>query len=141
MFGWIKSDENGLIESISVKKPIENNLEYPIVIGTFTFLEDRFFRESLASLFKRKGLINGEYYLDSAINDAINLGFKCYLYEVNAFISWGTPNELKTFEYMQSALHNCKFHKYDIKNDPNIPLKNLDNLKKKYKKINPKFIS
>tara|TARA_B100000886_G_scaffold307078_1_gene239891 strand:+ start:44344 stop:46008 length:1665 start_codon:yes stop_codon:yes gene_type:complete len=141
MFGWIKADENGLIENISVKKAIENNLEYPIVIGTFTFLKEKFFRESIESLFKRKGLINGEFYIDSAINDAINLGFKCYFYEVDAFISWGTPNELKTFEYMQSALHNCEFHKYELNNDPNIPMDNLDYLKKKYKKINPKLIS
>ena len=94
---------------------IDNNTRNPIVIGTFTFLKEEFLSKSLESLFARNGLVNGEFYLDSCINDAIKLGLKCYIFEVDAYISWGTPNDLKTFEYMQSAFHKWKFHKYNLK--------------------------
>ena len=140
MYGWIDVDNNGLIKKVSVKKMINNNKINPIIIGTFTFLKEEFLRKSLESLFTRKGLVNGEFYLDSCINDAIKLGLKCYIFEVDAYISWGTPNDLKTFEYMQSAFDKWKFHKYNLNSDPSINKDKLPNISNKYKKIEPTII-
>ena len=42
--------------------------------------------------------MNGEYYLDSAVADAVQLGLDCRVFEVEAYVSWGTPDELRTFE-------------------------------------------
>ena len=64
-------------------------------------------------------MVNGEYYIDSAINDAISLGLKCVVFEIDYYICWGTPNDLRTFEYWQSCFNGWEGHPYLIKNDKN----------------------
>ena len=98
MFGWVDADED-LIRSISVKTPLETPASDPIVLGTFTFRRAEDFRRALERLIKRDGRINGEFYIDSLINDAIALGLRCHLFEVDSYLCWGTPNDLRTFEY------------------------------------------
>ena len=119
MFGWINSD-NGLIQNISVKTPLGSPATDPIVIGTFTFKKNTQAHAAIESLLARNGRINGEFYLDSCINDAIELGLRCYLFEVNSFISWGTPNDLKTFEYWQSCFHKWAHHPYRLELDTRV---------------------
>ncbi len=132
MFGWINSYENGLIKNISTKEPISEKLNEPIVIGTFTFKNYQIFENSAKSMIKRQGKINNEYYIDTCINDAIKLGYRCYVFEVESFISWGTPNDLKTFHYWQSTFHKWDYHKYKLEDDQNIPLDAIQNLNKSY---------
>lgn len=119
MFGWINSD-NGLIQNISVKTPLGSPATDPIVIGTFTFKKNTQARSAIEGLLARNGRVNGEFYLDSCINDAIALGLRCHLFEVDSFISWGTPNDLKTFEYWQSCFHKWAYHPYRLELDPRV---------------------
>lgn len=114
MFGWVDVDDSGHIKNISVKTPLKNPANDPIVIGTFTFRKARDFRKCVESLIARNGRINGEFYLDSCINDAISLGLNCHIFEVDGFISFGTPNDLKTFEYWQSCFHKWAGHPYSM---------------------------
>ena len=133
MFGWIKA-ENGQIQYISVKKPLKSLKSDPIAIGTFTFCKEKYLQQSVQKLIERNGKINGEYYIDSAINDAIKSGLKCYLFEVDNYLPWGTPNELRTFEYWQACFHKWKSHPYRIELDERIP----ENMMHKLKKYNEK---
>ena len=55
----------------------------------------------------------------NAINDAISLGLHCVLFEIDYYICWGTPNDLKTFEYWQSCFDGWNGHSYKILNDNN----------------------
>jgi len=112
MFGWIDADQNGNIKAISVKTPLASPASDPIVIGTFTFKNADVLRKCIESLKQRNGKINGEFYLDSCINDAIALGLSCKLFEVDHYISWGTPNDLKTFEYWQNCFSQWCSHSY-----------------------------
>jgi hypothetical protein len=90
------------------------------VIGTFTVKKAADARRAIDALIARNGRINGEFYLDSCINDAIALGLRCHLFEVYSFISWGTPNDLKTFEYWQSCFHQWAHHPYRLELDPRV---------------------
>ena len=56
--------------------------------------------------------------MDSCINDALLLGYKCHVFDVDHYFSWGTPNELRTFEYWQSCFHKWKSHEYSWSRDP-----------------------
>ncbi len=120
MFGWIDA-ENGRIRRISVKTPLESPATDPIVTGTFTFRRAEDFRRVVSQLIERDGRINGEFYIDSTINDAIESGLRCDLFEVDSFLSWGTPNDLRTFEYWQSCFHKWAGHPYRLQNDVRIP--------------------
>ena len=139
MFGWIDADKNGRILNVSSKIPINNDLTKPILVGTFTFKKLSFFENSFNRMIKREGYVNNEYYIDESINDAIKIGYRCHLFEVNSFISWGTPNELKTFEYWQSCLHKWEYHPYNIDFDEKIPYDQKENLKLKYIDVFPKI--
>ena len=136
MFGWIKAD-NGQISSISVKTPLESPATDPIVLGTFTFRNAEDFRCAVARLIARDGRINGEFYIDSCINDAIELGLQCKLFEVDSYLCWGTPNDLHTFEYWQSCFHKWVDQPYRLELDSRVPKDQISSLNKRYRATLP----
>ena len=94
MFGWIEYNLETLdILNISVKKPINETLSHPIVIGMFTFRDGQILQQCIESLIAKNHRIKGEFYLDSAVNEALNLGLRCKIFNVDHFISFGTPND------------------------------------------------
>ena len=139
MFGWIDANTDGRINTISVKTPLASPAIDPIVIGTFTFKNPNDARRAIDTLIARNGRINGEFYLDSCINDAIGLGLRCYLFEVDSFISWGTPNDLKTFEYWQSCFHKWPHHPYRLELDSRVERSALENLAQRYAASTPQL--
>jgi NDP-sugar pyrophosphorylase family protein len=138
MFGWIKAN-NGVISAISVKTPLAAPATDPVVLGIFTFRRSADFRRVVAQLMARDGRINGEFYIDSCINDAIELGLRCHLFEVDHLLSWGTPNDLRTFEYWQSCFHKWANHPYRLALDGRIPLAALPELDERYQAILPEL--
>lgn len=136
MFGWIDA-EQGRIHRISVKTPLAAPHTDPIVLGTFTFKRAEDCRAAVARLFERNGRINGEFYLDSCINDALELGLRCHLFEVDHYLSWGTPNDLRTFEYWQSCFHKWDGHPYRLENDARVPPAQVAALAQHYRTFTP----
>lgn len=138
MFGWIDA-ENGLIRSISVKAPLSKPASDPIVLGTFTFRKADNFRRAFDRLIARDGRINGEFYIDSLINDAISLGLRCHLFEVDSYLCWGTPNDLRTFEYWQSCFHKWTGHPYQLEHDTRLPRDQVEALVTRYQATIPEM--
>lgn len=119
MYGWINADKKGLIKNVSVKKPLANPEKDPIIVGTFTFKKLDYFLKSTEHMKARNAMINGEYYVDTVINDAIALNLNCVLFEIESYICWGTPNDLKTFKYWQSCFNEWDNHPYTMELDEN----------------------
>ena len=116
MFGWVEADD-GRITGISVKKPLSSPATDPIVIGTFTFGQADDFKRCVRRLLKHDDRVGGEFYIDSCINHALALGLRCRLFEVDDYLSWGTPDDLRTFEYWQSCFHKWSSHPYRLEHD------------------------
>jgi len=131
MYGWIDVKGND-IHRVSVKTPLGDPSNDPIIIGTFTFKHASDFQRCVSIMIERNGRINGEFYIDTCINDAIELGLKCRLFEVDSYMSWGTPNELRTYEYWQSCFHKWAGHPYRLEKDNRIPTDCLCTLNNKY---------
>jgi hypothetical protein len=136
MFGWIDAMD-GQVRSVSVKTPLDKPASDPIVIGTFTFRRAEDFRRALDRLIHRDGRINNEFYIDSLINDAIELGLQCRLFEVNSYLCWGTPNDLRTFEYWQSCFHKWESHPYRLALDSRIPKEQVEPLEVRFQATIP----
>ena len=136
MFGWIDAVDDQ-VQSVSVKTPLDNPASDPIVIGTFTFRRADDFRRALNRLIERDGRINGEFYIDSLINDAIALGLQCRLFEVDSYLCWGTPNDLRSFEYWQSCFHKWGSHPYRLELDSRIPKEQIEPLEARYQAAIP----
>jgi NDP-sugar pyrophosphorylase family protein len=131
MFGWIDADGTR-IRAISVKAPLGSPATDPIVIGNFTFRHADDFRRVVAGLIARDGKINNEFYIDSCINDAIALGLRCHMFEVDNLLSWGTPNDLRTFEYWQSCFHKWASHPYRLALDGRVAPGAVETLEERY---------
>ena len=136
MFGWIDA-QDGVIRRICVKQPLEAPATDPIVIGTFTFRRPEDFRTVVERLIARDGRVNGEFYIDSCINDALELGLNCRLFEVESFLSWGTPNDLRSFEYWQSCFHKWPGHPYRLEHDGRVPSDAVAALAERYRALVP----
>ena len=105
-YGWIEVNEENFAKRVSVKVPISNNpLSDHAVVGTFWFQKGKYFVEGAEKMISKNRRINNEFYVDECINNLIEAGLRVKVFEVNKYICWGTPNDLKTYEYWQ------QFHK------------------------------
>ena len=136
-YGWI-AESNGLVTAISTKVPLEDPKSDPIVIGTFTFKKASDYFVAADHMYERDGRINGEFYVDECINDAIELGLKCVVFEIDHYLPWGTPDELDTFHYWQSCFHKWASHPYRLERDPLVATENVGELETRYSPIHPK---
>ncbi|MBI5196134.1 MAG: NTP transferase domain-containing protein [Nitrospirae bacterium] len=118
MYGWIKVADNDYVSGVSVKKPVsEDPLKDHAIVGTFYFKKAGYFIESLKRLYARNIRVNNEFYVDSCVNEMVEMGLKVKVFEVDYYIGWGTPDELRTYEYWQSFFHKCSWHPYSIERD------------------------
>lgn len=116
MYGWVKTNGKE-VTGVSVKQPLDDPANDPIIIGTFTFKTAAIFHAAAQRMIERDGRVNGELYVDTCIEDAIALGYRCIIFEVEHYLCWGTPNDLKTFEYWQSCFHKWQSHPYQWEGD------------------------
>ncbi|MDE7064842.1 MAG: NTP transferase domain-containing protein [Desulfovibrionaceae bacterium] len=100
-YGWVDVDAQGRVRHVSVKRASADPTHDPVVTGAFTFRRAGDFRRAAVRMIERRGLVNGEYYVDECINDAIGLGLRVLAFDVDAYLCWGTPDDLKTWEYWQ----------------------------------------
>ena len=63
------------------------------------------------------------------------MGLRCHMLEGDGFMSWGTPNDLRTFEYWQSCFHKWAGHPYQLENDQRIPPDAVSALEDQYRKF------
>ncbi len=136
MYGWIDADGDA-VRGVSVKQPLADPANDPIVLGIFTFRSAQVFGRCLDRMLARDGRVNGEFYLDTCVNDALALGLRCLVLEVDAYFSWGTPNDLKTFEYWQSCFHKLARHPYSLDADARVPASARDALARRYRALVP----
>ena len=136
MFGWVEAD-HGRITGVSVKKPLGSPAIDPIVTGAFTFRLADDFRCCAERLLEHDDRVGGEFYIDSCINHALALGLHCRLFEVDSYLSWGTPDDLMTFEYWQSCFHKWPSHPYRLEHDSRIPAEAVAALTQAYHDVTP----
>ena len=102
MYGWVKTGPSGKIEYVSVKKPISKNpISDHAVSGTFTFRRAELFFESVKAMIKNNSRINGEFYIDEAVNFALKQAATGAVFQVDQYIGWGTPQDLEKYRKAQ----------------------------------------
>lgn len=122
MYSWLRVDDAEkrfpTILSVSMKKAIsEAPRKDHAIVGAFYFRRAAIFQESLKLLKEKNLRTNGEYYADTLVDMAIELGYKCAVFEIDAYICFGIPDDLRTFEYWQAFFHKCSWHPYAIEKD------------------------
>ena len=112
-YSWVNCDEDGNVSSVDVKDfKGTNPVEEFAITGTMFFRSREVFAHALSSLYDKKMRTNGEFYVDSMLNEAINIGYKVKNFEIDNYICWGTPNDLKTYQYWQRFFNKVDWHDY-----------------------------
>lgn len=110
MFGWVATDDYCNVIECGVKSnPDKLKGQMKLVIsGFFGFKSIELFDKLLHEMLKKSRKINSEYYVDTMIVIGLELGLKIKIVPVEKLVSWGTPNELKTFNYWKSYFEKYK---------------------------------
>lgn len=117
-YSWVNCDSDGNVTRVDVKKFMgENPVNEYAITGTMFFRTKEIFHRSLESLYKNDTRTNGEFYVDSMLNEAISLGYKVKNFEIDNYICWGTPNDLKTYQYWQRFFNKVEWHPYEYAKD------------------------
>ena len=111
MYSWIEH-KNYIINSIKEKKIFKNKFKDPSLIGTFSFSSGQLFIDLANEIINEKKTINDEFYVDSCINYGIRRGLKVVYFKVNYFLCWGTPEDLKIYNYWQYYFNKNNDHPY-----------------------------
>lgn len=103
MYGWVAVDDDSNALRVSCKVPISDNpVKDYAIIGTFYFRKASYFFDAARNMIKKNRRINNEFYVDEAMNEVIEAGLKVKVFEVDKYICWGTPDDLRVYNYWES---------------------------------------
>lgn len=109
MYGWVSIDSAGRVKKVSVKIPISNSpINDHAVVGSFWFKKGKYFVSAAEEMIKDGSRINGEFYIDNCMNYLVKNNLKVHVFEVEKYICWGTPDDLRTYEYWSSYFNLVK---------------------------------
>ena len=97
-YGWVNIDDDHKVQNITCKKVASDTPENDqVIVGAFGFNQAKFFSNAVHDMIKMKLLVRGEYYLDTAIANAFDLGYKISALKIDRIDNWGTPEELQAW--------------------------------------------
>jgi len=100
MYGWVKVADDEKVTGLSVKIPISDNpMNDHAVIGAFTFARAGDFVRSVEEMIAQNRRIKNEFYMDEAMNLAVELDLDIRAFEVDRYVCWGTPQDLDVYNY------------------------------------------
>lgn len=98
MYGWVDVGADGVVRRVSVKVPLsESPLADHAVVGTFSFRRAGDFLRAAHRNIALDRRVRGEFYVDEVMNDAIALGTRIGILEVDRYIGWGTPADYEGY--------------------------------------------
>lgn len=133
MYGWIKADDKQDVQGVSVKVPISDTPRNDhAIVGTFYFRKAGHFLESLRRMYEKDIRVNGEFYVDSCVNELVEMGLRVKVFEIDHYVGWGTPDDYESYKYWQSFFHKVAWHPYRLENDINLNPDVLEELSNEY---------
>jgi len=97
-FAWV-SGSNNSINEISIKKKIKKEKSQMVLIGSFWVRSNDLLIKHINRIFESKFSVNGEYYLDNAFKDMLDVGITVNYIKLDKYFSFGTPEEYNDSKY------------------------------------------
>lgn len=106
-YGWIEIDKDNFVKRVTYKQPISDHpLRDHAVVAHFTYKKASFCFGSVKEMIEKNLKTGPEFSLDECSNVLVNNGLRVKVFEVDVFRCWGTPTELKTYQYWQEYFKN-----------------------------------
>ncbi len=122
MYGWLAT-AGDCITGVSVKVPISDDPgQDHAIVGSFYFKKASYLLDGLDRMKAKNVRVNGEFYVDSLIGELVEQNLDCRVFEVDYYVCWGTPDDLKVYEYWQEFFDDCPWHPYKLEKDPAVDL-------------------
>ncbi len=101
-YGWVRAEGEKAL-AVMCKEPLGEDVRRdPGVTGTFWFRRARDFFAAADDLVAQDRRINGEFYADSVFQVALERGLSARVFDVDHYVCFGTPDDVRTFEYWGS---------------------------------------
>ena len=113
-YGWVQATSlGGDIHNISCKVPFSQDVSHdPGIIGAFWFRQARFFLDAVDALIAQNRRINNEFYVDTAIEILLEQGRRAKIFDVEHYLCFGTPDDVRCFEFWADYFHHAPHHPY-----------------------------
>jgi len=107
-YSWINIEKSNVV-GFSLKE-LPSNFNHPsMVIGNFTFKNIVLARKLINECFKTGERYNSEIYLDSVVQNALELGLNVSTFNLDNFFAVGTEDELNTYRYYLNSQMSDNF--------------------------------
>lgn len=105
---WVQQNEGGVVTSLSIKTPISTTPgKDHATTGLFWFKRAGDCMAAIETMIEKNDQTGGEFYLDNAINFAIQAGARVGYVDIH-YLCWGTPKDYQAYEqtlaYYQSLM-------------------------------------
>lgn len=102
MYGWVKIDKDNFVQETSVKIPISADpINDHAIVGSFWFRRAGDFFDRVKEMMTKDARINNEFYVDKVFDFFISSKLNVKVFEIEKYICWGTPNDLRTYKYWE----------------------------------------
>ena len=106
-YSYLKINKQGNVLDVSEKKKISSQPHLDnAIVGIFYFKKIQYFFDGLELIYKKNYTINKEFYIDSIIKFLAKKNYTIKAFEVDSYIGWGTPNDLKVYQYWNKFFKN-----------------------------------
>lgn len=113
IYGWVDADASGRVLGVSCKiPPAGDPAAHHAVTGSFWFREARMFSSAVREMVAENARIRNEFYIDHAMNFFLRRHPGLRVFEVKAYASWGTPDDLRTYQYWEAFFRQAPFHPF-----------------------------
>jgi len=99
-YSWVVPGQGDRVKAISAKQPVsEDPRQDHGLTGIFWFRTARAFLAAADCLISENRRVRGEFYVDSVVDLLLAEGADVRLFDADHFISFGNPDDVRTFEY------------------------------------------
>jgi bifunctional N-acetylglucosamine-1-phosphate-uridyltransferase/glucosamine-1-phosphate-acetyltransferase GlmU-like protein len=110
-YGWVTTGPGNLIQRVSCKAAPAGDVRAAHgITGMFWFREARLMYRAIRQLMAANHRINNEFYLDSALQYLVDQGLRVRALDVKHYICYGTPDDVRTFEYWDAYFRKNARH-------------------------------
>ena len=112
-YGWVATTPKGTVERISCKTPLGPDVRFdPGMVGAFWFRKARYFTDAADNLIRQNRRVNNEFYVDSAIEMLVEQGRTAHVFDVDHYVCFGVPDDVRTYEYWSEYFSKAEHHPY-----------------------------
>jgi hypothetical protein len=112
-YGWCRTDPGGTVLEVRCKEPFGPDVTRdPGIIGAFWFRRAGRFVELTRELMRLNRRVNNEFYVDSVVQLLVERGGRAKASDVRHYVCFGTPDDVKTYEYWDAYFRGAWHHPY-----------------------------